>query len=227
MWLGGHVMDEDRGDYSIIDKVVRQRIEGIKLRNPNMIRNVIDVQLYSKFDDWPPGMRIQGEEALKSEEEALKVLDDYQYTIKDFSVHFRGEIAWASFYLQYNGKIRNRSFNLETRVSTILAKSEEQWRIVHEHFSTKPEIMPTQAMKPIEKDTIVGELKDKLDVEIVKILGDNIERTAFEIKQEVSKNLGKEIDIAEVSKKCQDLASKGIIEKSGRFYPKYKVKGKQ
>ncbi len=222
-------------DRSLIEKVIRQRLDGIKLRKLDLIREMVNVELYSKFDDWPPGLRMLGEDALESEEAALKVLDEYQYTVTEPEVTVRGEIAWASFYLEYNGVIRKRSFDVESRVSMILAKSEleSQWKIVHEHFSIRPLVVPTLAPKPLHeqvevvetpKDEVVETPKDDLAEAIVRVLGDGVERSAAEIIREVSKLTGGEVAPSKVAERCRELAAKGIIESRGRLYPKYRIR---
>jgi hypothetical protein len=233
--LSCDVILEEGKERSLIEKAIRQRIEGVKLRKPDLIREVVDAEFYSKFDDWPPGLRLKGEEALESEEAALNVLDEYQYNVFDLEVRVNGETAWASFILHYDGMIRKRSFKVESRVSMVLTKSEpeHQWKIVHEHFSIRPLKVPTLAPRRLakevkareaEKDKVVKEAKGELEEEIVKVLGDGVERSTAEIIREISKSMGGDVASSKVVESCQRLVSKGVIESRGRFYPKYRIK---
>lgn len=219
-------MDESE-DRSLIEGVIRQRIEGIRLRDPQMIRNVIDVDSYTKFDDWPPGRLLQGEAALESEKAAMAVLDEYRYSINDLMVNVKGNIAWASLYLQYAGAIRKRGFDVRSRVSMILAKSGDGWRIVHEHFSTVPQQFPlvtTSPKPPEEKPKIAEPREDEVGAAVLKILGDGVERTAAALAREVSKALGREVMTPQVAEKCRELVARGMLESHGRLYPRYRLK---
>lgn len=212
---------------SLIEGVIRQRLEGIKLKEPQMIRDAVDVGSYSKFDDWPPGRLLQGEAALESEKAALAVLDEYRYTIGELLVNVKENLAWVSFNLEYTGAIRKRSFDVKSRVSMILAKSGPRWRIVHEHFSMLPQQYPLLAPPPQpreEKPKIVEPSEDELVAALLKILGDGKERAAAELAQEASKALGKDVTTPSAAEKCRELVAKGMLESRGRLYPKYRLR---
>lgn len=215
----------EKVDALSIENVIIQRMEGIKLKKFRMIREVIHTDLYSKFDDWPPGTRMLGEEALRNEEGALKVLDEYRYTVNDLVMKVKEDFAWASFYVNYKGMIRKRSFDVKSRVSMVLAKSGSQWRIVHEHFSMLPEIMPVSEQKPQVKEAVASEeQRDELEEAIVKVLEDGSEKHIADITKEVSRIIGKEVAASQVIDKCSILASKEVIIRRGRFYPRYKIR---
>ena len=117
-----------------VKNIVIKRFEGIKNRDENVVRAVVDDQ-YSKFDDWSIPTRQEYGEALKNEFDAFKVLSSYNYEIRDFKVDVFGEVAVATFIIHYQGEIRNRSFDIVSRVTAILRKRESGWRILHEHLS--------------------------------------------------------------------------------------------
>ncbi|MCL4436284.1 MAG: nuclear transport factor 2 family protein [Thaumarchaeota archaeon] len=212
-------------DPSVIEEVVRRRIDGIKLKKPELIRESIDASLYSKFDDWPPGTRMEGEEALRGEDDAIKVLEEYSYKLDDFAVKVKGDFAWVSFYFGYNGTIRKKSFDIRSRVSMVLARSRSgsAWKIVHEHFSMFPSEMPVTGPRLlVKKDTegVEKQLKD-LDEAVLKALEDGSEKHIADLTKQVSKTLGRDIPASEVVNRCKILESKGEIRRSGRFYPRY------
>lgn len=115
--------------------VVLKRIEAIKNRDPKTIEGLVDKTLYTKFDDWPPFTRLEGEEALNEEAKALKVLVKYDYEISGWRIDVLGDGALASFYIAYRGRIRRIDFDIKSRVSIVLLKRDGLWKIVHEHFS--------------------------------------------------------------------------------------------
>ncbi len=130
-----------------VKSVIIERIEGIKRRDPEAISRLIDRDRYTKFDDWPP-YELQGPEALDREAEALRVLKEYTYETMNWKINILGDLALAAFTIRYRGAIRDRSFDLRSRVTTVLARSGDEWRIIHEHWSRFPE---TQAP---QRDTI-------------------------------------------------------------------------
>jgi hypothetical protein len=206
-----------------IEEAIVKRLDGIKLKKPDMIRGAIGVDRYSKFDDWPPGTLMRGEEALKAEKSALKVLDEYRYAMNDLAVNVLGDVAWASFYLNYDGAIRKRSFDIRSRASMVLTKSGSEWRIVHEHFSMIPEAMPVSAPRAEEKPTTSETQEDGVEEAILKVLEDGSEREIAEITQKVSKILGKEVAASRVKDRCDALLSKEHLKRRGRFYPRYRL----
>jgi len=114
------------------------RIEGIRRRNIESVRRIVDEAHYTKFDDWPPFER-QGLEALKREEEAYRVLRDFNYEISDWRIDVFNDAAIASFIIKYSGQIRNRKFYIRSRVSAFMVKMGEEWKLIHEHWSRIPE----------------------------------------------------------------------------------------
>jgi len=121
-----------------VEKTVVRRLDGIKNRDEGAVRGVLD-EHYSKFDDWPPFRRQETAEALENEFGAFKVLSNYSYELKNFEVNVLGDIAVATFGIHYQGVIRNRPFEVNSRVTCVLKKQDSGWKVVHEHFSRFPE----------------------------------------------------------------------------------------
>lgn len=116
-------------------EVILKRIEAIKNRDPKTIEELVDKTLYTKFDDWPPFTRLEGEYALNEEAKALKVLVNYEYEVSGWRIDILSNVAVASFYIAYRGRIRRIDFDIKSRVSVVLLKRNDAWKIVHEHFS--------------------------------------------------------------------------------------------
>lgn len=121
-----------------VASVISERFDGMKNRDETVVRVIVD-EHYSKFDDWPPFGLQEAEEALKNEFGAFKVLSNYSYELKDFKVNVFENVAVATFHLHYQGEIRNRRFDINSRVTSVLKRQDSGWRIVHEHFSRFPE----------------------------------------------------------------------------------------
>ena len=122
-----------------IKNTIIRRLYGIKNKDEKTVSNIVDGERYSKFDDWPPHGRQAADEALKNEFGSFKVLSNYSYDIKNFKAEIIGEVAVATFYIHYSGEMRNRPFDVYSRVTTILRKQDSEWKIVHEHYSRFPQ----------------------------------------------------------------------------------------
>ena len=121
-----------------IIKTIIKRFDGIKNKDENLVNSIIDVEKYSKFDDWPPYKRQTGYDALKNEFSAFKVLSNYNYDYNDFKVDIMGDTAIATFLLHYSGEMRKKTFEVYSRVTIVLEKQGSEWKIIHEHYSQFP-----------------------------------------------------------------------------------------
>jgi ketosteroid isomerase-like protein len=124
-----------------VQDTVTRRFDAIK------IRSLMDDR-YDKFDDWPPFERQDYGKALENEFGAFKVLANYTYDLKDFRANVFGDMAVATFTIHYSGQIRKNSFEVTSRVTTVLKRSNSDWKIIHEHFSRFPEQTRQQYMPP-------------------------------------------------------------------------------
>ncbi len=97
--------------------------------------------LFSKFDEIPPYTRQNAEEAFIYEQAAFANISDYEYKLDELKIDVIQDVAVATFYLTYKGVFVNnysfegRTVGSKSRVTMVLARLPEGWRIVHEHFS--------------------------------------------------------------------------------------------
>jgi len=109
---------------------------------------------FSKFDDNPPFTRQNSEEAFIHEQAAFASISDYQYKVEDMRVDLVGETAIATFYLTYNGVFVNdysfegMTVGSKSRATMVLTKFKGGWKIVHEHFSSLPDIPGKESRPP-------------------------------------------------------------------------------
>ncbi|MEM2914483.1 MAG: nuclear transport factor 2 family protein [Candidatus Bathyarchaeia archaeon] len=138
MYCGFKIASEEKASpEDVVRNVLIQRIDAIKNRDAKVLESLIDKERYTKFDDWPP-FSLQGSEALENEARAFKVLKEYNYETKSWKIDICGDSAIATFIIKYRGKIRDLNFNIRSRVTVFLARHEEKWKIVHEHWSRFP-----------------------------------------------------------------------------------------
>jgi ketosteroid isomerase-like protein len=100
---------------------------------------------FSKFDENPPYTRQNSEEAFVHEQAAFANISDYSYTIDGLRIDLLGDTAVATFYLAYKGMFVN-DYSFEgspvgsrARVTMVLSREKEGWKIAHEHLSRFPD----------------------------------------------------------------------------------------
>ncbi len=139
MYCGYKIPEEKDGSpETLIRNVLIARLNAIKEHDSKTIKNVVDEERYTKFDDWPP-FDLQSKEALKNEIDAYKALKEYNYETRSWNFSIFGDLALATYIIKYQGKIRDLEFNIRSRVTSVLMKRDENWQIVHEHWSRFPQ----------------------------------------------------------------------------------------
>jgi hypothetical protein len=131
------VPSEQLSTEQLIRNVLIRRIEGIKNRDPNAISGLVVQDKYSKFDDWPP-FELQEADGLANEAKALKSLKEYDYETRAWKITVFDDSAIVTFIIKYRGIIRDLNFIVQSRVTAFLIKQNEEWRLVHEHWSRIP-----------------------------------------------------------------------------------------
>jgi len=113
----------------------RSDLEGVKSLHSNS---------YTRFSDMPP-YRIQScDEALKLKMSLFSELIDFSYSLSDIEVKMVGDVAIVTCILTYRGMyvysytFEGRPISVQTRCTTVLAKEEGEWKVLHEHLSRVP-----------------------------------------------------------------------------------------
>jgi hypothetical protein len=126
-------------DLNELEKPIRNRLDAIQNHNEVAFKDIFDTDSYTKFDDWPPLSLQNSEKALKNERDAYKVLSNYAYELKDIKTNIYDGTGMATFQIHYTGKIRDRPFDINSRVTIVLRRKDGSWKIVHEHWSRLPQ----------------------------------------------------------------------------------------
>jgi len=99
---------------------------------------------FTKFDENPPFTRQNADEAFIHEQAAFANISDYTYRVDELKVDLFEDVAVATFYLTYRGIfVNDYSFEgspvgSKDRVTMVLCRVRQDWKIVHEHFSRFP-----------------------------------------------------------------------------------------
>jgi len=105
-----------------------------------------DNDLFSKFDYSSPFKRQTLSQALMHEEVAYSNITDFNYKIDDLRIDLlTDEVAIATFHLETGGlfvndyRFEGSPARTKLRATMVFLWKEDQWLIVHEHFSSFPE----------------------------------------------------------------------------------------
>jgi len=142
--------DKDRKD---IESTIRAFFEAGKNKDLTALAGFhAQRDQFTKFDENPPYSRQNSEESFVYEQAAFANISDYDYSIDDLRVDLLGDVAVASFYLSYSGMfVNDYSFEgspvrARSRVTMVLGRTPDGWKMIHEHFSRLPE--PSARRRP-------------------------------------------------------------------------------
>jgi SnoaL-like domain len=91
---------------------------------------------FTKFDDFEPLERQDGEATMRLEREAILGVNEFDPRLVDLKVDVFGPVAVTTFVMDYrvvDNQDERHSFR--ARATLVLAREEGEWLIVHEHFS--------------------------------------------------------------------------------------------
>jgi hypothetical protein len=115
----------------VIKNVIVKRLDDIKNKDETAVLGINDAGKYSKFDDWPLYGRQDVDTAFKNEFGATQVLYNHNYNFTNFKVDTIGDVAVATFQLNYTGEMSRRLFEVNSRITTISLKQDAEWKIIH------------------------------------------------------------------------------------------------
>jgi ketosteroid isomerase-like protein len=98
-------------------------------------------QYFSKFDESRPYTRQNSDDAFMYEQARFANISDDEYKIDELRIDVLGLMAVATFYLEYKGVfVNDYSFEGSTvggksRVTMVVGKFGDGWKIVHQHSS--------------------------------------------------------------------------------------------
>ncbi len=91
---------------------------------------------FTKFDDFEPFERQDGETTKRLEREAILGVKEFDPRIVDLKVDVFGQVAVTTFVMEYRVvDDAGDSHSFRARATMVFAKADAAWLIVHEHFS--------------------------------------------------------------------------------------------
>lgn len=129
-----------------VEAAIYAFFEAGKNKDFSSLASMYDLELYTKFDENPPYSRQNAKEAFVYDQAAFSNISDMVYRIDDLKIDIIDRVAIATFYLSYEGMVVNdysfegSKIRSNSRVTMVLVRREDGWKIAHAHFSRVPEL---------------------------------------------------------------------------------------
>ncbi len=89
-----------------------------------------------KFTEFKDGMpRGNAEQNEKGEKEIFSAISNLKYDLRDLKVNVFGDMAIATFHGHFEGDMGENHLTMQLQSTLVFAKTNNTWKIVHEHFS--------------------------------------------------------------------------------------------
>ena len=90
---------------------------------------------FTKFDDFEPLERQDGEATRRLEREAILGVDEFSPEVVDLKVDVFGPVALTTFVMHYDVVAEGQRHSFRARATLAFANENGEWLIVHEHLS--------------------------------------------------------------------------------------------
>lgn len=90
---------------------------------------------FTKFDDFAPLERQDGETTRRLEREAILGVEEFDPRLVGLKVDVFGPVAVTTFVMESRVEAEGKRHGFRARGTLVFAKAGGEWLIVHEHFS--------------------------------------------------------------------------------------------
>ena len=123
-------------DESVISDIVDMIITGLSNKDIRPIRNFRVANLFTLFDEFPPLLDLLDyEHASEHNWNTLRQMDELKVGYNRLQIHTFGKVAYSTLLVTYQMLYQKKWANGRSRVTMIFVKLQNNWKIVHEHWS--------------------------------------------------------------------------------------------
>jgi ParB/RepB/Spo0J family partition protein len=90
---------------------------------------------FSLFGDFPPFEQLNFDSTKEHILGLLQGVEKYRLRLEEIKINVSGTLAYSTMYAYQNLEFRNSNISLKSRLTIILEKKDQDWKIVHEHWS--------------------------------------------------------------------------------------------
>lgn len=119
-----------------IMQIIKSHIASMNSRDTASYFDGVLKNQFTKFSCYPPLSRLDCASAKEQLFEMLHELRDYEAAIESLELRVVGKLAYALITLRNKYSNSERTVTAEMRLTMILEKQGDEWKIVHEHWSS-------------------------------------------------------------------------------------------
>jgi ParB/RepB/Spo0J family partition protein len=138
---------ENRNDpIDLVRQLIFQKVNGLNTRNPSMFYGSV-AKGFTMFSRYPPLSLMDRARAEEHTSDLMRLQQQYDVKIQDLNVKVFDRFAYATVVRLDKFRSSNHTFEVKTRGTIILVRN-EQWQILHEHWSSyDPEVLDLYKLK--------------------------------------------------------------------------------
>lgn len=155
---GRNLKAGDSSSRTKLRQIIKGHIEALNTRDIASYFSSVSKNRFSKFSYFPPLSKLDSETSKEHLFQMLHDLKGYKASIEFLDLRIVGKIAYGTVTLSNQYSNSAKTINAETRLTIIFEKEGEEWKIVHEHWSTAS---PSRLMSLFSKDEVQSILVNK------------------------------------------------------------------
>jgi ParB family transcriptional regulator, chromosome partitioning protein len=123
------------GRNGTVEKIVFDVIAGLNSKDLSPIYRSRSTNKFSLFSRFPPFEKLVGENANEHIYKVIRQMTSFKVKLKDLEVLYHGGVAVAIMSLVYEMNFAGKEMKTPTRATLILFNEDNEWKVVHEHWS--------------------------------------------------------------------------------------------
>ncbi|MDA4129946.1 MAG: ParB/RepB/Spo0J family partition protein [Thaumarchaeota archaeon] len=131
-----------RGKNVTVEKIVSDLIEGLNSKDLRPIYRFRSTNRFSLFSRFPPFHKLTGDTANDHIFRIIRQMTYFKVKLEDLEVIYHGGVAIAIMSLVYDMNVGGKSMKTTTRATLILFNEDNEWKIIHEHWSSASDDLP-------------------------------------------------------------------------------------
>ncbi len=127
-----------------IERVITNSVRGLPAKDMRPFFNLTSSSSFTMFSRFPPYDRLNLQMSSEHVNKTLHSLESVAAQIDELEIRMRGHFAYATYYVTHNISLHGERVKTRTR-ATVILEHEDQWRMVHAHYSAADPASLTEA----------------------------------------------------------------------------------
>jgi len=140
------------GRNGTVEKIVFDVIAGLNSKDLSPIYRSRSTNKFSLFSRFPPFEKLVGENANEHIYKVVRQMTSFKVKLKDLEVIYHGGVAIAIMSLVYEMNFAGKEMKTPTRATLILFNEDNEWKVIHEHWSSAKDDFPSKTFTSKTKE---------------------------------------------------------------------------